>query len=481
MLRDNWWIIAVCVVVAVGAAAAYEASKTTAYVATAKVLLLQDDPNATLSGNAVYLDPVRQRATALELVTGPNVGARAAKQLHMHHIPGGVSASASGDSNIVNIRVENQKAALAAAIADAYAKQYVEFRRDAVRARYDQALSDVNQRLKHLQQLGVSPNEPQVKQLQTQASQLELLASTRLPDATVIQRAAGFASPLTKRWTRNMILAALGGLFIGLVLAFLRDRLDDRIRSEEDLLELLPDVPVVATVPAWRPGQRWRRVAAESYYNLGVAMRSLNGSGGGSWLITSALGEDGKTTTALNAALALGREGRNAMLVDGDLRHPRVTEMVGASRGDGFVKVLGGESQLGEAAKAQRFQTEQGLHLRRGRKPLVTVGGDVAVLPAGRTSTAPQRLINEQSAEILLEQAAAEGRYTVIDGPPLGLFGDMLPLARRVDGVLIVIRLYHTTKRGLRNLLRQLDNAGVHAKGLVVIGTGEQSDKLYGA
>ncbi len=481
MLRDNWWIIAVCVVAAVAAASVYEAGKTTAYQAQSKVLLVQDDPNATLSGNQVFLDSVRQRATALELITGPNVGERAARQLKLKRIPGGVHASASGDSNVVTITVENHSPLQAARIADAFAKQYVEFRRDAVRARYDQALSDVRGRLQRLSKLGVSSSEPQVKQLQSQASQLELLASTRLPDATVIQHAAGFASPLQKRWARNLVLAALAGLFVGLVLAFLRDRLDDRLRSEDDLALALPSIPVVATVPVWRPGQRWRRVAAESYYNLGVAMRSLNGSSSSSWLITSALGEDGKTTTALNAALALGREGRNAMLVDGDLRHPRVTEMVGAARGDGFVKVLAGESQLAGAASTQRFQTDQKHQLRRGRKPLVTVQGDVAVLPAGRTNVAPQRLITEQSAQRLLDQAHEEGRDTVIDGPPLGLFGDMLPLARHVDGVLVVVRLYHTTKRSVRNLLRQLKTADVHPKGVVVIGTGEQTDKLYGA
>jgi Mrp family chromosome partitioning ATPase len=169
------------------------------------------------------------------------------------------------------------------------------------------------------------------------------------------------------------------------------------------------------------------------------------------------------------------------MLVDGDLRRPRVTEMIGSAKGDGFVKVLAGQSRLGEAATSQRFHADQKRSWRRGRKPLVTVQGDVAVLPAGRTSTAPQRLINEQSAQVLLEQAREEGRDTVIDGPPLGLFGDMLPLARRVDGVLVVVRLYHTTKRSVRSLLRQLETAGVQPRGVVVIGTGEQSDKMYGA
>jgi Mrp family chromosome partitioning ATPase len=480
MLRDQAWIVVICVAVAVGAAALYESTKETTYVAQAKVLLLQDDPNATLSGTGVFLDPVRQRATALELITGPNVAARAARQLRTKRPLPAVHASASGDSNVVTIFAGHKDPRFAARTADAYAKQYVEFRRDVVRARYDQALADVRNRIRRLQQNKPFGYADQLKQLATQSQQLSLLASTRLPDATLIQRANGNATPVRPRWTRNLLLAAIAGLLVGLALAFVRDRLDDRIKSEEDVAEALPGIPVLATVPRWRPGQRWRREAAESYNNLGVSVRSVNGSTASSYLVTSAIGEDGKSTTALNLALALGREGRNAMLVDGDLRRPRVTEMINAPRGDGFVKVLAGESRLEEVATRHQFRAEQKNGLRRGRKPLVTVQGDVSVLPAGRTNTAPQRLITEQSAQALLDQARDEDRYTVIDGPPLGLFGDMLPLARNVDGVVVVLRLYHTRKRALRNLVRQLETAGVRPIGLVLVGTPPDSDSFYG-
>ena len=482
MLRDQAWIVLLCVVVAVLAAALYESSKQTAYEAQAKVLLLQDDPNATLSGTGFFLDPVRQRATALELITGPNVAARAARQLHHSGPLPSVHAAASGDSNVVTIFAQSRDPKLSAQTADAYAKQYVEFRRDAVRARYDQALADVQDRVRRLQQNPSPTSGAQLKQLSAQAQQLSLLASTRLPDATVIQRANGFALAKKPRWSRNLLLAAIGGLLIGLALAFVRDRLDDRIKTEEDLADVLPGIPVLAAIPRWRPGQRWRREASEGYFNLGVSLRSVNGSSPAatSYLITSALGEDGKSTTALNLALALGREGRNALLVDGDLRRPQVTEMLGAPRGDGFVKVLAGDSTLAEAVSRQQFRAEQKNGLRRGRKPLITVQGDVSVLPAGRTNSAPQRLITEQSAQALIEQARDEDRYTVIDGPPLGLFGDMLPVARHVDGVVVVVRLYHSRKRALRNLLRQLDTAGLRPIGLVLIGTPTDQDSFYG-
>jgi receptor protein-tyrosine kinase len=479
MLRDQAWIVAVCVLVAVAAAAVYSSTKTTTYQAQSKVLLLQDDPNATLSGNAVFLDPVRQRATALDLITGPNVALRARRQLRTKQPLPAVHASANGDSNVVTIFAEGGRPVLAARTADAYAKQYVEFRRDAVRARYDQGLSDVNNRIKRLQSTQPPGYQTQLAELRKQSQQLSLLATTRLPDATVIQRANGFAFPLPKHTVRNLVLGALAGLLIGLLLAFVRERLDDRVKTEDDVADVLTGVPVLATVPRWRPGRRWRREAAEGYNNLGVSVRSLNGASASSYLVTSAVGEDGKSTTALNLALALGREGRNALLVDGDLRRPRITEMINAPRSGGFVNVLAGEAALGDAATRQQFKaTENGL--RRGRRPLQTVQGEVSVLPAGRTNIAPQRVITESSARALVEQARAEDRYAVIDGPPLGLFGDMLPLARHVDGVIVVVRLYHTRMRGLRNMRRQLETAGVRPLGVVIVGTHGDSDDFYG-
>ena len=483
MLRDQAWIVLLCIAVAVLAAAIYESSKETAYQAQSKVLLVQDDPNATLQGTGFFLDPVRQRATALELITGPNVAARAARQLNRKGGLAAVHASASGDSNVVTIFAVSRDPKLSAQTADAYAKQYVEFRRDAVRARYDQALADVRDRVRRLQASQSPTSGAQLKQLGAQAQQLSLLASTRLPDATVIQRANGVAVAQKPRWSRNLLLAAIGGLLIGLALAFIRDRLDDRIKTEEDLADVLPGVPVLTAIPRWRPGQRWRREASEGYFNLGVALRSRNGSvpASTSYLITSALGEDGKSTTALNLALALGREGRNALLVDGDLRRPRVTEMLGAPKGDGFAKVLDGQSTLEDAVSRQQFHANgQKNGIRRGRKPLVTVQGDVSVLPAGRTSNAPQRLITEQTAHELLEQAREQDRFTVIDGPPLGLFGDMLPIARQVDGVVVVVKLYHSRRRALRNMLRQLDTAGLRPVGVVLIGTPTDQDNFYG-
>jgi Mrp family chromosome partitioning ATPase len=484
MLRDQAWVIALCVIVAVGAAVAYTSTKDTKYVASSKLLLQQDDPTQTVFGGAgTYIDPIRQRATNLDLVRSPRLAGRVARRLKLKGPAAaeaytGISAGAAGDSNIVTISVQKDSPRLASQLADAYAREYVEFRRDLARTRYDQALADVRRQINALKARGAPAD--QLRALQRQATALQLYTGVRLSDATVVQETNGRAAEITPNWKRNIALAALLGLFIGLLIALLRDRLDDRIKSDEDLAEVLPDTPILATVPLRRRGKAWRHSAAESYHNLRVNLMSANGSAPVSVLVTSGMGRDGKTTTALNLGLALTEEGRAALVVDGDLRRPRVTEMVGTTRGNGLVNVLAGQSQLADATQLHKFNAD-GNALRLGSGPAVTVRGDVAVLPAGRTTVAPQKLITDQTVERLLTQAREEARPTVVDGPPIGLFGDMLPVARQVDAVVLVVRLYHTRRRSILTLRRQLEAGGVKPYGVVLLGGTNREQTYYGA
>jgi len=94
---------------------------------------------------------------------------------------------------------------------------------------------------------------------------------------------------------------------------------------------------------------------------------------------------------------------------------------------------------------------------------------------------ASPRLLADESVQRLLDQAAEAGRPTVVDGPPMGVFGDMVPVARRVDAVVVVVRLYFTRRRSLQALARQLDSAGVRPFGLVVVGGKPGEQRYYGA
>src|SRR4051794_25255214 len=491
MLRDQAWVIVLCVAISMAAAAIYTSTRTETFTAQTRLLLQQDDPNSLVLGTqGVYVDPIRQRATDIDLVKSPRLAARVARDLHLKKTQAdepftGIQASAVGDSNILTISVSKDTSNMATRMADAFATEYVQFRRDLARTRYDKALADVRRQIAASKARGASA--AQIQALKRQADALQLFSGVRLSDATIVQNTQGRFSRNKPGLARNMLLAGLFGLFVGLVIAIVRDRLDDRFKSEEDIAEILPDVPILATVPTRRRGQGWRRSAAESYHNLRVNLKSSgggtsdNGRGGPlSILVTSGMGRDGKTTTAVNLGLALTEEGRAALLVDADLRRPRVTELVHSPRGAGVVNVLAGESALEDAAAVHKLEPN-GNGLRLGNDPAVTVRGDIAVLPAGRTTVPPQKLINDESVVRLLDQAREAGRPIVIDGPPLGLFGDMLPVAKHVDAVVIVIRLYHSRRRSIQTLLRQLHSAGVVPLGIVVLGGQAREQAYYGA
>src|SRR3954447_11821360 len=383
MLRDQAWVIVLCVAISMAAAAIYTSTRAETFTAQTRLLLQQDDPNSLVLGTqGVYVDPIRQRATDIDLVKSPRLAARVARDLHLTKAQAdepftGIQASAVGDSNILTISVTKDTSNMATRMADAFATEYVQFRRDLARTRYDKALADVRRQIAASKARGASA--AQIQALKRQADALQLFSGVRLSDATIVQNTQGRFSRNNPSLARNMLLAGLFGLFVGLVIAIVRDRLDDRFKSEEDIAEILPDVPILATVPTRRRGQSWRRSAAESYHNLRVNLKSSgggtsdNGRGGPlSILVTSGMGRDGKTTTAVNLGLALTEEGRAALLVDADLRRPRVTELVNSPRGDGVVNVLAGESALEDAASVYKLEPN-GNGLRLGNDPAVTV------------------------------------------------------------------------------------------------------------
>jgi Mrp family chromosome partitioning ATPase len=84
----------------------------------------------------------------------------------------------------------------------------------------------------------------------------------------------------------------------------------------------------------------------------------------------------------------------------------------------------------------------------------------------------PQLLLNERRLETLLAQARTQGDTVIVDGPPIGLFSDMLPVAKRVDGVIVAIRLYHSRRDAIKRFLEQLDNVHVKPIGVVLLGVG---------
>ena len=466
VLRQQWWLVVLGTLVGALAAYAYTTTESSEYESTARLLLLQSDPNAgVLETGVPFTDPARERATDIELVQQPPVAKRVVKRLGRDlDLSAGqalamISTSVQGDSNVLSITATSDDPSLTGPLANAFGVEFIRFERQTQRRRYRKATGLVQSRIRS----GVGGAE--LRRLREQASQLRLLSSLQTGDAQFIEGAANPGAEVSSGVARRTALGALLGLLLGLSLAFLRDRLDPRLKTEEQLTALLPGIPVIASVPRIKPSPAGRRAVAERYHLLQADLEAIVGSGGAApfLLVTSAMPDEGKSSTAANLALAINERGGPVTLVEADIRRPELSRLAG-STGPGLASILRGEVSLDQAL------TTTGFRLSDNGGPSVVIDGQVPFIPAGRMDSDHHQLLSGAGLERLLTELASRESAVVIDGPPLGLFSDMSRLSRLVDQVVIVVRPGHTRRRALRGLVDQLARAGVVPAGVVITG-----------
>jgi receptor protein-tyrosine kinase len=471
VLREQWWIILFCLVLTTFAAAAYTSTQKKQYEASAKLLLQSDNLSSSIVGTGVPgVDPARQAATDAQLATGPAVVGRVEKQLGHPLTATSLVASTDPDSNILTITVDDHNPDRAAQYANVIANQFIAFRRDTTRQRYTKALNTVQTRLAQARR-----GTPDFAGLRAQAKQLKLLVSLQTGDAQLVQPATASTDPVKPKPARNIALGAIFGALLGLGLAFLRDRLDRRIKSEDQLARLLPGVPIVGLVP--EPGRRRasKMMTAEGFHtlqaNLALVARDKPLK---TLLVTSANPGEGKSTVALNLALAMIQKGQKTIVLDADLRRPLLSARVRADRRVGVSSILAGEGDLEHSL--QHLTVEPS---RNGNGPAVALGGELPIVSAGPGHSNVQLLLSERALGSLLQATRARTEVVIFDGPPVGSFGDMLPVAKEVDGVLVVVRLYHSREDQIARFAAQLANASIAPVGVVVLGASPGPSRYY--
>ncbi len=268
-----------------------------------------------------------------------------------------------------------------------------------------------------------------------QLDQLQLAASiTQTGGAQIVSPAVTNESPVNQKPVQNLVLALLLGVVAGVILAGIRDHFDDRIKSRSDLEPLLGDLPVLATIPrvgGWRDRGRAELVSishptsltSEAYRVLRTALTFLAGDGPlGIVHITSARPVEGKSTTVSNLAISFSKLGRRVVVVDCDLRRPRVHDFFDLPNKVGLSDILLGEVSVAEAV--QRVPNHPRL----------------AVVTAGRVSSNPSELLAFYRSSEVLDGLAAEADIVLLDGPPLLPVTDSLILAGLADATVLVTR-----------------------------------------
>ncbi len=292
---------------------------------------------------------------------------------------------------------------------------------------------------------------------QSLSERITSLAPTR-PDGTssvmvaVVQEANVPTEPFSPKTTRNVVAAGIAGLLLGYLLALAWAMLDTRVRTTEQLRELVL-LPVLTEVPSTSNPKNFRGPFAEAFHRLCANLDFVDvGERPLQLVVTSAVPGEGESTAALNLARACAEAGQRVLLIDADMRRPTVHSVVGLDASVGLSTVLAGKISLREAT----------LHV--GRK------GNLDVLPSGVEPPNPTQLLGSTAMDLLLAETKREYDIVIIDSPPILPVVDSLVLAHKTDRALLVSRLGKVKREEVKQATESFANANARLLGLVVNG-----------
>ena len=421
ILRKNWLIILALTLVGIGAAAAYSLTRTPMYESTSTVAVSTQTSGAIqeLQQGAGFTQA--RVATYVVVAESPLVLDPVIDELDLDLTPGElagmVSVSAPLSTTAINITVTDADPQLAADIANATAT----------------SLGNAVEDIETTDDLTASP----VK-------------------TTVIRPALPGTTPVSPNVPLNLALGGLVGLALGIAVAILRAVLDTKVRTPRDVAQLT-DRPMIGVIPfdpkaAERPiileadpmNQR-----AEAFRALRTNLQFVELDGGQTFVITSSIPSEGKSTTAVNLAIALADAGKRVALIDTDLRKPKVADYLGIEGAVGLTDVLIGRAKVADVM------------LPWGRRPLY-------VLPAGKVPPNPSELLGSSQMKALLDDFANTFDVVICDAPPLLPVTDAAVLSRLTAGAIVVTAAGRTTTHQLDGALDALETVGAKVAGLVM-------------
>jgi len=264
-------------------------------------------------------------------------------------------------------------------------------------------------------------------------------------------------APVEPRPVRNLTLAALLGLMMGTAVAVLREVLDTSVKSG-DLLGELSGSPVLGTVPYDGSARKEplivaggaQSVRAEAYRRVRTNLQFVDVDDPvRTIVVTSAVPGEGKSITASNLAISFAEAGKRILLMDADLRMPRVAEYLGLEGAAGLTNVLAGQVSVTDVVQPW------------GR-------GGLWVLPSGSVPPNPSELLGSQQMAELLDSFRARFDAVILDAPPLLPVTDAAVVAGRVDGAILVTRCGRTTRAQVGAATDALRAVGARVLGCVL-------------
>jgi capsular exopolysaccharide synthesis family protein len=419
MLRRNWLLVVLVLVGTLALAGVYLGKATPMYQSQTQLFV---STQASTSDNAFSGSQfaTQRVASYADLATGPDVAKSVIDELGLLDTPeelaARVTAQSVPETVLLTLGVKDSDPRQAQKIAREYAVQ----------------LTDL------IAQLETPPGE-----------------DTPLLKATTVKTATLADAAVSPNKLRTLGLALVLGLMLGFGIAVLRELLDTTVKTSEDLAEateapvlgwihndpIVPKQPLVTDLSPHHPRAESFRVLRTNLQFVDVDAQDK------AFVVTSALSGEGKSSTAVNTALALAQAGQKVLLVDADLRRPRAGLLLGVDEAVGLTTVLSRKVTADEVTQ----QHESGL----------------AVISAGPVPPNPAELLQSQAMSDFVAKVRTQYDVVVFDAPPLLPVADAAILASKTDGAIVVTRHGKTTRDQLSDAVDRLGQVGSHPLGLV--------------
>jgi capsular exopolysaccharide synthesis family protein len=474
-LRRRWPVVVLIPLMAIAVALVLSLSATKKYEASSKVYINQQNPvqNALDTTSQTPSDPERDLNSRVDLITVQAVADRVRKQLRLNvsdsDLLNEVTPEVQGTSDIVAIRVRDTQPRRAAAIANAFATQYVATRLESARGAILQAAQLAQHQLASL-----SPADraaPQGSQLAQRLRELQIAATLQTGGIEIVSTAKPSFSAVSPRPKLAAALAGVLGLIFAVLVALGLELLDTRIRESADLD---PERPLLASIPPpRRPGADDDFGVREAYATLATNLRFLNlGRDVSSLVITSPGPREGKTTASLWLSRALAELGLRVITLEADLRRPMFSSYTNTQRASvGLSTVLAGITDLEDVIvdiDAATWQPFDGS----------ATGTYFSVVPCGPVPPNPLGLLSSPEMADTVKRARASADVVVIDTPPVGAVNDAVTVAELVDGIAVVVKVGQSRREPLTRSLSVLDRLPTPVLGFILT-NGPREDRSY--
>jgi polysaccharide biosynthesis transport protein len=373
------------------------------------------------------------------------------------------------------------------------AKQQEDKIRSSFNEQYNQAQGQNSSAIElRLLQQNIETNKGFLKNLIEQQSGNDITAKGSDNNISVTEIAIPPDRPVSPSRLMTVLAALFLSTLFGMGLALFLEYLDDTVRSTEEVESLL-QLPALAAIPTidsmpkrrlllvggggnaneeedGKPNSELlihsdsRSSLAEAYRQLRTSiLLSTAGHAPKSLLVTSSLPSEGKTTTAVNTAISLAQTGAKVLIIDSDMRRPRLHSIFNISNAEGLSTLLSSELTEQETLEVVQFDEAANLHL----------------LPSGPVPPNPAELIGSEQMTNLLKTMQNNFTHVVVDSPPIASFTDGVLIASMVDGVILVVHSGRSSRQVVKRSRQLLQDIGAKILGVVLNNVNLRSQDNY--